>query len=135
MNPCTTPTIERPSSDFAWYSTEAESFSFLGSRFDVRAAKRLIKNTPRPVLKVRVVQAAALLGGIAIFEENLRAADTDFPIILATLTGKPGEDDVHLPIDGWHRIRLAVDSGLEFIPAVLLTADETRRIRRVGGRS
>lgn len=120
------------SSGVAWRCTEYERFCFLGRVFDVRAAKRLIDCARRSVLSVKVAQAATLLGVIRIDEELVGKADPNVPIILGTFSAE-GEGDCYMPIDGWHRIKRAAADGLDSIPAVLLTADETRRVQRAGG--
>lgn len=130
-----TTAAEPTSAGIAWRTKEYESFCFLGAHFDVRAAKRIIVASPRSIVTVKVEQAAAFLGAIRIDEALVAAADTEVPIIIATLVSKRKlEPECFLPIDGWHRIRRASDLGMEVIPAVLLTGDETARIRRGGGR-
>lgn len=130
-----TTATEPASAAIAWRTEEYESFSFLGACFDVRAAKRIIVASPRQIMTVKVEQAAAFLGAIRIDEALVAAADTEVPIIIATLVSKrKSEPECFLPIDGWHRICRAHDLGMEVMPAVLLTGEETARIRRGGVR-
>lgn len=120
-------------SDYVWNVTDFENFSFMGHRFDVRAAKRIITEAPRQIMNVRPADVGAMLGMIRTVPHLVDSADLTHPIVVATLGPKTKDEPAaYLPIDGWHRLARAVRDKVESIPAVLLTAAETDRIR--GGR-
>lgn len=138
-------TTKAVSTDFTWITSQDERFDFMGGRWDVTAAKKLLASKARKVDELvlnRSIRDWVPLeppvqndeGGIIkislkvrIDESLLEDADLDLPLIVIVI-GK-GDNKSYLPIDGWHRITKAARQGLESLPAVLLTAAESKRIR------
>jgi len=56
--------------------------------------------------------------------DKAERTDIAIPIIVATEEGKP------VLIDGWHRYAKALRARQPEVPAVVLTEDETKAIRR-----
>jgi hypothetical protein len=105
-------------------TTTPEFIDFMFATFDVREAKRLIAATPREPEKVRTDVLRPFLGPRGITVDRKRAKtdpliDVSVPLIVATL------DTSCLPIDGWHRVAKAIAEGIEEIPALYLTREET----------
>ncbi|HEY2261237.1 MAG TPA: hypothetical protein VGI96_01280 [Streptosporangiaceae bacterium] len=112
--------------------------------FDVTAATELLRAAPRraqplPVeawarayglLPSGTPNAVSLLGpGPGFDPYYAMTTDLDQPVIIATLTSPDGEPAGLLLIDGCHRLYKAAATGRVEIPALVLTADETRAIR------
>ena len=91
-----------------------ELFQFLSATFDVTDAKRLVAG--RPVVAVdpmtwrsyiRLPQDKTLYAlHIDIDKEHAQHSDLTLPILIARLTRTS-----YLPIDGWHRIYRAIETG------------------------
>ena len=111
--------------------------------FDVTAATGLLRAAPRPARPLPVeawARAYGLLPGGSphmVFLlgpgpgfDPYYAMTTDLgePVIIATLTGPAGELAGPLLIDGCHRLYKAARLGRVEIPALVLTAEETRAI-------
>lgn len=128
------------SSEIDWDTETQERYHFLAACFDVRKAKRLIVKKPRKIQRTditcfrkRIFRDKLNEDGsktICIFHaldwqkiDSDDAVDLKIPIILATL-----EDD-HWPIDGYHRIALALEKNIDELPCVVLTEKETKSIR------
>ena len=129
------------SSEFKWHYDVSEMFEFVMSRWDVRMAKAIIHETPRPVLKMSleglksvvperpVAQENGLLTmhpGISVDWDKIDSEEIDLSIPVIVVTRKNGST---LPIDGWHRIAKAMDQGIGSLPAVLLNEEETERVQ------
>lgn len=118
------------SADFTWNTSEEELFSFSGVEFNVRAAKCAIEAAPREVETIPTADLQDLVGmpgkiyAGRTYVDWTRAlsdaVDPTQPIILAMLA-----DGSCLPIDGYHRIAKAKATGVESLPAVVLSLDET----------
>lgn len=128
-------------------STE-EYFHLLFHTYDIRAAEALIAAKAEPAAKrLNVAQTARKfcldrtpaqlredgtipLVGRVDEEWALAHADTSRPVIIADTSNSyldlPPE---HMLIDGFHRLRRAFVDGLEFLPAYVLTAQESWDIR------
>lgn len=126
------------SEQIAWDVESEEEFRLFESTWDVREAKRIIKNAPRKILPVKAVEWEQLLQksvgnklriGISIdwdrVKKEPKSIDLQIPLILGD-RGKP-ETTVFV-LDGWHRIARAAEEKIDFLPAVLLTAEETASI-------
>lgn len=136
---------DKNSSQYEWKSSQ-EYFTFLCSRFDINKAKNIIRAKPRKIVNMGLSGVAAyvprktsienedgtksLVMGIRIDWEKIDAVepviDLSFPVIVATI----GKNN-YFPIDGWHRIAMAVDKGIQSLPAVILTEKETKQVRNV----
>jgi hypothetical protein len=96
-------------------------------RFDVDAAKAILRVKPRRVVMTRVAPLAAEIemGNAEVKRRKLptvRVVDLRVPIIRGRWQGRV------IAIDGWHRIQSAADIRLARIPSVVLTAAEMRTI-------
>lgn len=111
-----------------WESVESDldlvndEVFYYGTEWDVIWAKRLIWQNPRPVSQfdVKTVEYYIKSGKIATVHTDL--ANLQDPIIMATIKG-----DL-FPIDGWHRIRRALDEGITQLPAYILTEEESNKV-------
>ena len=115
----------RLSSEWTW-RPDLQDFEFAGHFFNLDKAKRLIILHPRPIEMISVEEYGAMLTDQII---RVKAASStkyklDVPIIVGTL--KSGS---RLVMDGWHRLRKALDSGVRELPAVILTGEETIRVK------
>ena len=113
------------SSDWIWKPT-GEDFDLAGHIFNVDKAKRLITKSPRSVEPIRVEDFAPYLVDEIV---RVRAAGSkkyqlDVPVIVGTM--KSGR---RILLDGWHRLRKAMDTGIAELPAVILTHEETWAIK------
>ena len=126
------------SSDEHEWEDRDEFFTFFASRFDVTKAKEIIRDNPRKIMQMGLSGVAKMVtrpkeGSINLMMridwEKIDAAeptyDLNFPVIVAMISDDEGG---MLPIDGWHRIAKAVEEGREWLPAVVLTEEETKRI-------
>ena len=108
---------------FEWWKQPEEVFHFLGVRFDVRHAKRTIAGNPRPVVDLTVADLRGLVGLIGGAQREKTTIDLAFPCIVARMPEEIGGG--HMLMDGWHRARVAIAQGVETLPAVVLTVEET----------
>lgn len=113
------------SSDVPWVVDSDEWFMFMGTLFNVRAAKALCRENTFPIKVLEVEQLRDWVGGpfspIIIKEERIGSADLSIPVIVASLKTSL------LPIDGWHRIAKALRVGFE-VPCIVLNKKQTREI-------
>ena len=113
------------SSEIDWQPRLGEQAIFDGKHYDLAKAKALIKAAPRPLEKRPLSQFKAMYyDAVKIDWDKSERTDTAIPVIVATEDGKPKL------IDGWHRYAKALKARLTEIPAVVLTEEETRQIRR-----
>jgi hypothetical protein len=103
-----------------WDTDTEEHFELMGHAWDIRAAKQILAAKPRKLVQLPVANLATMSVSTQAADGT---PDTTIPVILGTL--KSGSN---LPLDGWHRIRMAHAAGLETIPAVILTKAETAKI-------
>lgn len=103
-------------------------FTFARWQWNVDAAQMLVAAAPRMPEQVPVAELRGLLGLIRVNPDHVAEVDLTQPILLAPLPGDAAERV--LPIDGWHRIAKAVAVGVETLPAVRLTAEESKAVRR-----
>jgi hypothetical protein len=90
-------------------------------RFNVKAAKRILKASPRESVNLNVADYAAMrkmLAGV-----SYASVDMDVPVIVVKVNGG------FLPIDGWSRIAKALETGQPSVPAVQLTSQEAQSVR------
>lgn len=125
------------STDIEWH-TVGEAFEFAWLRFDVDAAKRIVAVVPHeitdlpvssvsrwlgppPALRMpgRITMAGVLVDWGAI---DLDEVDLKVPVILAQLA------DSSMLIDGWRRVAKATIHGIQVLPHVILTRDETLEV-------
>lgn len=113
------------SSQTEWVARLGEQFVFAGKHYDLAKAKEMIKAAPRPVEMRPLSQFKAMYyEAVKIDWDKAEKTDTAIPVIVATEEGKP------VLIDGWHRYAKALRTRLTEIPAVVLTEDETKSIKR-----
>lgn len=129
------------SSDFDWVTVAdrggvVELFHFGTRTFDVCAAKRIIRDTPRPVVEYGVRDLSGLRAVVNVDLDRVytdKRIDITFPVILATITtvhkrSKRETTFCAVPIDGWHRIVRATELRVAALPCVLLTLEETDKV-------
>jgi len=104
-----------------------ETFSYYMSSWDVRAAKRLIHENPRPISQFPVIAVENYVshGRIAI-SDQYKQANLNIPIICISNTK---DENSAFPIDGWHRIKKAIEENIEYLPAYILTPEESKQIK------
>jgi hypothetical protein len=121
---------------FDWNTEQEEDFVFLGTRFDIRTAKRLLtarKRAPQ-IMSLDVADLKSFMPvegknsamSIVISWDKARSEEIDLnvPLILATLP----KSKTMLPIDGWHRIAKAMILGETTLPCVALSIKETKQV-------
>ena len=133
--------ISEMSDQYEWKDSY-ETFDFLVRSFDVNKARKFIINSPRKIIQMGLSGVAKLVPrertrtnedgtmsmtmGLRIDWDRIDAEESaynlSFPVIIANINGD------YLPIDGWHRIAKAVDQGIDHLPAVILSADETQEV-------
>ena len=113
------------SSETDWQPRLGEQFIYGSVRYDLAKAKTLIKATARPVEMKPLGQFKSMYyEAVKIDWDKAEKTDTAIPVIVATEDGKP------VLIDGWHRYAKALRTKLTEIPAVVLTEEETKQLRR-----
>jgi hypothetical protein len=92
----------------------------------------MIKENPRPLIIVPVDKDTAECGLIGTREDRLKDLDMSFPVIVATFNEayKRQFGNGHMLIDGWHRYKRAAREGIEHVPGVRLTEEETFKVMR-----
>jgi len=55
-------------------------------------------------------------------------ADLNIPIILISFKDHDNQEG-YFPIDGWHRIRKAIENNITSLPAYKLTIEESQEIK------
>jgi hypothetical protein len=114
------------SGDIDWQPRLGEQFLFAGKRYDLAKAKELIKANPRPVEpKPLSTFKSMYYEAVKIDWDKADKTDTSIPVIVAT-----EEAGKSVLIDGWHRYAKALRLRLTEIPAVVLSEDETKQIRK-----
>ncbi|MET9244916.1 hypothetical protein [Nonomuraea sp. NPDC003709] len=104
-----------------------EFFQMLAWRWDVTAAKKLTQGRT-PDGQIEPSEWAGMLRLVAINAEHAAQVDLSEPLIVA-----PVPNGGLLIIDGWHRLRKALDTGVPELFAVVLTAEEELTCRMFGG--
>lgn len=108
-------------------SSRVEFFQMLAWRWDVTAAKKLTQGRT-PDGRIEPSEWAGMLRLVAINAEHATQVDLSEPLIVA-----PVPNGGLLIIDGWHRLRKALDTGVPELFAVVLTAEEELTCRMFGG--
>lgn len=146
------------SSTIQWNHERPEYYEFFASRFDVRTAKQLIDLYPRSIRQMRIGERLKAEFGKPFFElefgewetdENgrrfQRAINIDDSGIIGVDWHRAASDEIDLKIpliiaqikreqthtiiiDGMHRIAKAIMQGIETLPCVYLTVEETEQI-------
>jgi hypothetical protein len=108
-----------------WQPRLGEQFIFAGKRYDLAKAKEMIKATPRPVEnKPLSLFKPMYYEAVKIDWDKAEKTDPTIPVIVATEEG--GKLTL---IDGWHRFAKALRTRLMELPCVVLTEEETKKIR------
>jgi hypothetical protein len=106
-----------------WRPDENEPADFNLRRYDIKAAKLILQRDPaREQIPLNVAEYEGLrkmLAGV-----SHAGIDLSIPVIVVQINAGL------LSIDGWSRITKAASIGYSTIPAVKLTAEEARSIRR-----
>jgi hypothetical protein len=124
------------SADFTWHDVD-EDFRFVTAWFDIRKAKKIIRENPREVQQIDVTAAFNLIGdppnpdgtpgrivmGVSVYWDKALSDVTDLsiPIIVGELNTEWAE---HLILDGYHRLAKAKAQGITMLPCVMLTRTE-----------
>jgi hypothetical protein len=102
---------------------DTEVFHFGVRSWDVRKSKRLIYKNPREIQSYTVKSVEYLLkSGMINTGGDWESSDLSIPLILITTA------DGIFPIDGWHRIRKAIEEGVVSLPCFQLTEDESKLV-------
>lgn len=118
-------------------------FRFISGTWDVRRARQLAEATFHDQVTVNPSLWMRQLGGfINIDPKRVAAIDLEKspPILIAGMPDSVQghrdwakayrEDDwTHMVIDGWHRMAKAAELGIPFLPAIMLTPEESYEIR------
>lgn len=113
------------SSQTEWTPRLGEQFLFAGKRYDLAKAKDLIKATPRPVEnKPLSLFKPMYYEAVKIDWDKAEKTDPTIPVIAATEEGGK-----LILVDGWHRYAKALRTRLLEIPVVVLTEEESKKIR------
>lgn len=125
-------TNPRSSSEIDWHFDLHERFMFMLGSWDVSHAKRIIVATPRPLVEFDISRLVGMASFITDHGGKHGPIDLTIPLIVGTLRVAKGHSrrDEPIIIDGWHRVRLALKSGIGVLPAVQLTFAETREVTR-----
>ena len=126
--------VPKMSSDYEWRAVRDKDGDLVHEvwetdfyEFDIAKAKRIIRMHPRLVTTVGCIHFLGVLELLIVLEPKHRRVEPDlnFPVIVGTMP-RGGT----ILIDGWHRLDAAVRQGKTELPAVFLTAEETRKVRR-----
>ncbi|WP_433435365.1 hypothetical protein [Nonomuraea sp. CA-141351] len=104
-----------------------EMFQLMAWRWNVSHAKKLTADRT-PGGRVEVAAWAGLLQLIHIDDEHAQQVDLSEPLIVV-----PVPNGGLLVIDGWHRIRKALTSGVKHLLAHVLSVEEELACRVHGG--
>ena len=118
-------TVPILSSAWEWVENE-EVFETDGFAFDVDKSKRFIRRTPRPIVTILVADYSGLFEAIPVNLDHPKGVNYDLALPLIMVTMRNGG---RLLIDGWHRLDQAVKKGIETLPAVILTREETKKVK------
>ena len=119
-----------------WHLTP-ERFQSVWGSWDVAAAKRILVDTPRPSTVIEIAEHTPLLStrtitedgwehytaGVDVDHDKVEADETDIDLTVPLLITAGG-----MLIDGWHRLARARHLGIDTLPAILLTPEETTTI-------
>jgi hypothetical protein len=106
-----------------WETDRSTPFYFFGTTWNVGEAQRILARKQRDNYWLYV---ADFLGFI-INSQNLNPGvqtDLNVPVITVRV------GNAWFPIDGWNRIRKAIDTGIEKLPSVRLSGEEDQQIKR-----
>ena len=113
------------SSEIDWQPRLGEQFVYAGKHYDLAKAKDMIKAAPRPVeMRPLSTFKAMYYEAVKIDWDKAERTDVAIPLIAATEGGKL------ILIDGWHRYAKSLRLRAAEVPVVVLTEDETNKVRR-----
>ncbi len=126
-----------PSSSTLVWDFKNERFIYAFDAWNVDRAKQLIKDRPRPIRHLNIEPFQELLSppgkirlfGVAVNWKKARSDAVDMDTPLITAYGSMGK----IPIDGWHRIAKALLEGLNELPCVALTKEESKQVHTYTG--
>lgn len=128
---------ERIPSDFqkGYARATDETFSFIAKSWNVSHAKAILRETPREKVSIQVKDLKQFVGVIRDEgQEAIDEADLDKPIILVWVKipadyREQGDPDSYcFPIDGWHRIKKAIQTGADQLFALVLSKEESEQV-------
>jgi hypothetical protein len=98
----------------------SEYFQFGNMYWNIEQAKRILIAKPR---RSGSLPVADWKGFSALTGCKPGSVDLSIPVICVKF------GNGYLPVDGWNRIRLALNTGITSLPFVLLTVKEEKEIR------
>lgn len=114
------------SNDLSWQlQKEGEIFCWNELFWDIDGAKRILQTIPHIVIEMDINTVLTNWKDTEklIDPDNLEQADFLFPTIVGW------EDGKLLIIDGWHRVYKALKHGVNRIPVVVLTPEESANLK------
>jgi hypothetical protein len=118
--------VGRTSDDTA-HDPHEQIFVLLGWAWDVAAAARVAARYP--VARANVSQLGALGAIIRIDPDHAATVDLSRPLLAVPIPSP----DTPIVIDGWHRIHKARQTGITELPVIVLSAEDERACRLMGG--
>ena len=114
------------SSQTDWQPRLGEQVILSGTHYDIAKAKEIIKAATRPVEMRPLGQFKGMYyEAVKIDWDKAEKTDITIPAIVATEEG-----GTPVLIDGWHRYAKCLRTRQTEIPAVVLTEEETKKVRR-----
>ena len=109
-----------------------EDFHYMNLSWDVREAKRILYKKPRQIINfpIKGVEYFINSGAIATFNKYMDKVDIKIPIIVISVINSD-KSIGYFPIDGWHRIRKAIEENIETLPAYVLTVEESKQLKNL----
>jgi len=112
---------------------EGEVYQFVVTTFDIDTALKIIGDREPAMIDIKGIVGALPFNRID--KEHAATVDLTKPLLIADIASTDKEarakgDPVYMPIDGWHRIYKAHNTGVTELPAVFLTREETDHIMR-----
>lgn len=115
---------------------QAETFDFQphngrpATRWSVSQAKEILASVPHEVRELEIADLRDWLaiGIVEIDWQRIFSAPEQFDLALPLIAVQL-EDGTHLLIDGWHRVALALSTGLPHLWCVVLSAAESRTVQ------
>lgn len=114
------------SSSIDWQPRLGENFIYARVHYDIAKSKEIIKATPRPIeTKPLAAFKAMYYEAVKIDWDKAEKTDPAIPLIAVTEAGGK-----LILIDGWHRYAKALRTRIAELPVVILTEEETTKVRR-----
>lgn len=105
--------------------TEPQTFTWVRWTWDIDQALRLHGHRPTVPVKISGLAGLLGLGVVSVDRAHFPTVDLTKPLLIAPFPTTEG----FLPIDGWHRIGRALEDGIDELPAIILTEEESAALR------